>query len=91
MKAAGQTMVRLSIGFVRFLGLTCPMSSVYAPVAVPWSNEYPTPKEMTAVHMQYVIDAFVAATKRAVVAGCTPRPDFSHFALTQRKFFKSIS
>ena len=66
-----------------FLGLKCPMSPVYAPVAVPFSDKNPTPKEMTAVHMQYVIDAFVAATKRAVVAGCAHRPDFSHFALTQ--------
>ena len=30
------------------------------------------PKEMTAADMQYVIDGFAAAAKRAAVAGCTP-------------------
>ncbi|KAI9465023.1 FMN-linked oxidoreductase [Lactarius psammicola] len=43
--------------------------NVYGPVTVPWSDQYPTPKEMTVADMQRVIDAFAAATKRAIVAG----------------------
>jgi 2,4-dienoyl-CoA reductase-like NADH-dependent reductase (Old Yellow Enzyme family) len=43
--------------------------NVYGPVAVPWSNNYPTPKEMTQADMQYVVDAFVAATNRSAAAG----------------------
>jgi len=43
--------------------------NVYGPVADPWSDGYPTPKEMTVADIQYVIDAFVAAAKRAAVAG----------------------
>jgi len=43
--------------------------NVYGPVAVPWSDQHPIPKEMSVAVMQYVIDAFVAAAKRAAVAG----------------------
>ncbi|KAF8272835.1 FMN-linked oxidoreductase [Lactarius quietus] len=43
--------------------------NIFGPVAVPWSDEYPTPKEMTVADMQHVIDGFATAAKRAVVAG----------------------
>jgi 2,4-dienoyl-CoA reductase-like NADH-dependent reductase (Old Yellow Enzyme family) len=46
---------------------------VYGPVNVPWSKGYPTPKEMTQDDLQYVEDAFVAATKRSASAGCQHR------------------
>jgi hypothetical protein len=46
---------------------------------------------MTVADMQYVIDAFAAAAKRAAVAGCAPCPALAlpnslHFALTKWKF-----
>jgi 2,4-dienoyl-CoA reductase-like NADH-dependent reductase (Old Yellow Enzyme family) len=43
---------------------------VYGPSNVPWAKGYPTPKEMTEDDLQYVEDAFVAATKRSASAGC---------------------
>ena len=43
---------------------------VYGPTNVPWAKDYPTPKEMTEDDLQYVQDAFVAATKRSALAGC---------------------
>jgi 2,4-dienoyl-CoA reductase-like NADH-dependent reductase (Old Yellow Enzyme family) len=46
------------------------VNPVYGPVAVRWSDQYSIPKEMTVAVMQYVIDAFAAAAKRAAVAGC---------------------
>ena len=64
------------LSYVACVDTCLPLPPVYGPVAVPWSDQYPIPKEMTVVHMQYVIDAFAAATKRGVVAGCTHRPDF---------------
>jgi 2,4-dienoyl-CoA reductase-like NADH-dependent reductase (Old Yellow Enzyme family) len=44
-------------------------NNTYAPSAVPHSDKYPMPKEMTEQDMQYVEDAFVAATERAKAAG----------------------
>jgi hypothetical protein len=46
---------------------------VYGPVNVPWSKGYPTPKEMTEDDLQYIEDAFVAATKRSASVGCQHR------------------
>jgi 2,4-dienoyl-CoA reductase-like NADH-dependent reductase (Old Yellow Enzyme family) len=43
--------------------------NVYGPIAVPWSGQYPYPKEMTTADMQYVVDGFAAAAKRAAAAG----------------------
>jgi 2,4-dienoyl-CoA reductase-like NADH-dependent reductase (Old Yellow Enzyme family) len=43
--------------------------NVYGPVTVPWSDQFPIPKEMSEADMQRVIDGFVSATKRAIVAG----------------------
>ena len=43
---------------------------VYGPVDTPWSKDFPTPKEMTETDLQYVEDAFIAATKRSASAGC---------------------
>lgn len=37
---------------------------------MPWSKGFPTPKEMTESDLQYVEDAFIAATKRSASAGC---------------------
>ncbi|KAJ7040418.1 hypothetical protein C8F04DRAFT_1083511 [Mycena alexandri] len=42
-----------------------------APARIPFSETYPNPKEMTEQDMQYVEDAFVAATKRSREIGCT--------------------
>jgi 2,4-dienoyl-CoA reductase-like NADH-dependent reductase (Old Yellow Enzyme family) len=50
---------------------------VYGPVNVPWSKGYPTPKEMTEDDLQYVEDAFVAATKRSASVGCQHRSSSS--------------
>jgi 2,4-dienoyl-CoA reductase-like NADH-dependent reductase (Old Yellow Enzyme family) len=52
--------------------------NVYGPSAIPYSDRYPMPKEMTEQDMQYVEDAFVAATERSKAAGF----DFiqNHFA-----------
>ncbi|KAF7347671.1 Nadh:flavin oxidoreductase nadh oxidase [Mycena venus] len=44
-------------------------NNVYAPSAIPWSETYPNPKEMTEQDMKYVEDAFVAATKRCKEIG----------------------
>ncbi|KAJ6575312.1 NADH:flavin oxidoreductase/NADH oxidase [Mycena capillaripes] len=43
--------------------------NVPAPSAIPWSEMYPKPKEMTEADLQYVEDAFVAATKRCKEIG----------------------
>jgi len=43
--------------------------NVYGPTDVPWAKDYPTPKGMTEDDLQYVEDAFVAATKRSALAG----------------------
>jgi len=43
--------------------------NVYGPVTIPWSDQFPIPKEMTEADIQRVVDGFVAATKRAIVAG----------------------
>jgi 2,4-dienoyl-CoA reductase-like NADH-dependent reductase (Old Yellow Enzyme family) len=43
--------------------------NVYGPTTLPFSNEYPTPKEMTEDDMTYVVDAFASAAGRAVAAG----------------------
>ncbi|KAI0301146.1 FMN-linked oxidoreductase, partial [Multifurca ochricompacta] len=43
--------------------------NVYGPGSVPWSTGFPTPKEMTEADLQYVVDAFVAATKRSAASG----------------------
>ena len=40
---------------------------------VPWAKDYPIPKEMTGDYLQDVEDAFVAATRRSVSAGCEYR------------------
>jgi hypothetical protein len=44
---------------------------VLEPVYVPWSKEFPTPtgKVMTEGDLQYVEDAFIAATKLSASAG----------------------
>ncbi len=42
---------------------------VIAPSAVPFSAEYPQPREMTAADLDTVREAFVAATRRAEAAG----------------------
>ncbi|KAF7347669.1 putative NADPH dehydrogenase C23G7.10c [Mycena venus] len=44
-------------------------NNVYAPSAIPWSEKYPNPKEMTEQDMQYVEDAFVAAVNRCKEIG----------------------
>jgi 2,4-dienoyl-CoA reductase-like NADH-dependent reductase (Old Yellow Enzyme family) len=44
---------------------------VHGPSAEPFSDTYPKPKEMSLEDMNYVADAFVAATKRCKAAGCT--------------------
>ncbi|KAF8465218.1 NADH oxidase [Russula ochroleuca] len=44
--------------------------NVFGPVNVPWSKGFPTLKEMTEGDLQYVGDAFIAATKRSISAGC---------------------
>jgi 2,4-dienoyl-CoA reductase-like NADH-dependent reductase (Old Yellow Enzyme family) len=58
--------------FLLVLGTDWSSSSrvVYGPTDVPWAKGYPTPKEMTEADLQYVEDAFVAATKRSASAGC---------------------
>lgn len=43
--------------------------NVWAPSAVPHSDTYAKPKEMTRAQIQEFKDAFVAAVKRAVKAG----------------------
>jgi 2,4-dienoyl-CoA reductase-like NADH-dependent reductase (Old Yellow Enzyme family) len=42
---------------------------VWAPSAIPFSEGYPMPQEMTEADIQTTIDAFVAATKRADQVG----------------------
>ncbi|KAJ7269332.1 NADH:flavin oxidoreductase 2 [Mycena haematopus] len=42
---------------------------VYAPSAIPWSQQYPDPKAMTEQDLQYVEDAFVAAVERCKQIG----------------------
>jgi 2,4-dienoyl-CoA reductase-like NADH-dependent reductase (Old Yellow Enzyme family) len=42
---------------------------VYGPSAKAYNDKYPHPKEMSEKDMQYVEDAFVAATKRCKAAG----------------------
>ncbi|KAJ7170070.1 hypothetical protein C8R46DRAFT_1091035 [Mycena filopes] len=44
-------------------------NNVFAPSAIPFSQTYPQPKEMTEQDMQYVEDAFAAATKRSLEIG----------------------
>jgi len=48
--------------------------NVYGPANVPWSKDFPSPKAMTEDDLQYVEDAFVAATKRSASAGCQHHP-----------------
>ncbi|KAJ7925973.1 hypothetical protein B0H13DRAFT_2229550 [Mycena leptocephala] len=48
-------------------------NNVYGPSAIPFSETYPHPKEMTEEDMQYVEDAFVAAVKRCKEIGCISR------------------
>jgi len=50
------------------------LRAVYGPANVPWSKDFPSPKAMTEVDLQYVEDAFVAATKRSASAGCQHHP-----------------
>ncbi|KAI0042481.1 FMN-linked oxidoreductase [Auriscalpium vulgare] len=44
-------------------------NNVYGPSAIPWSDHHSTPKALTEEDLQYVEDAFVASTKRAIEAG----------------------
>ncbi|KAJ7897040.1 NADH:flavin oxidoreductase 2 [Mycena olivaceomarginata] len=39
-------------------------NNVYGPSAIPWSETYPSPKAATEQDLQYIEDAFAAATKR---------------------------
>ncbi|KAH8820641.1 hypothetical protein F5884DRAFT_56983 [Xylogone sp. PMI_703] len=45
------------------------LDNVWAPSAVPFSETFPKPKEMTKAQIQELKDAWVAAVKRAVKAG----------------------
>jgi 2,4-dienoyl-CoA reductase-like NADH-dependent reductase (Old Yellow Enzyme family) len=42
---------------------------VYAPSAIPFSESYAKPKELTKQQIAHVVDAFAQAAKRAVAAG----------------------
>ncbi|OBZ65598.1 putative NADPH dehydrogenase C23G7.10c [Grifola frondosa] len=42
---------------------------VWAPSAVPWNDKFPVPKALTTEGIKNIVNAFVAAAKRAVKAG----------------------
>lgn len=44
--------------------------TVLAPSAIPYSDTYPKPKELTKEGMKRIEDAFVAAVHRCKEAGC---------------------
>ena len=44
-------------------------SEVYAPSAIPFSDSYPHPKELTIKQIAQIVQAFAEASKRAIGAG----------------------
>lgn len=48
---------------------------VFAASAIPFSDNYPKPKELTAEGITRILDAFEAAAKRAKTAGCEFAPN----------------
>jgi hypothetical protein len=70
-RGAGQRKVRLA--YARGTAIRFSLRdaiSVYAPSAIPFSDTYPLPKEMSVEDMNTITDAHISAIERCKAIGC---------------------